>query len=495
MTSRGAGSPTDTSRSAPVATRLQQPPRWLIGRPAWVVLILGCAVLVRLFHFTGPPDDLHEWRQAQTLLLSSSYQHGANWLTPTAPWFGAVPRVAVLEFPIYSLAAYFVSISGLSLLLSARLVALATGLAAIVVFDRVCALRGHPRRATAVGLFALTPLAIFYSHAVQPDGTMLFLALVASYCGLRGMAGSRGWLGAAGVILALASSIKPAALLVVMPALFYDAAKRGALPRAAAIGVLATVGTVVWGLFDQNVLASGAPDWLAANTSSQWLWGPAELRLQPNFYGQFVLRLCLVLLPPGAFGLVVLSLRHRLGDGFWWCWAGGGVVSILTFATLNYIHVYYQLPLVPALAALAGAAAPPWPRRLSLRTAAAVATVGTGVLGVGSMYAETTIYRDAGWAVAGAGDPGKPVIVMSQAYDDNALGKFFPDVLYYADRPGWNASLKADGEALGRLTGGRACTLVVVHDGAISGAVPTGWTATERTSRYVVARSTAPACR
>src|SRR3982074_1820534 len=85
--------------------------------------VLAAAVVARLYHFDHLPDDAHEWRQTQTLMYAASYGDHAGWLTPEAWWSGLRPEVAVLEFPIYSIAVYVLS-PLLGLVTAARVVSL-----------------------------------------------------------------------------------------------------------------------------------------------------------------------------------------------------------------------------------------------------------------------------------------------------------------------------------------------------------------------------------
>jgi 4-amino-4-deoxy-L-arabinose transferase-like glycosyltransferase len=441
------------------------------------------AVAGRLYHFTRPPDDAHEWRQTQTLMYSASYSDGAGWLTPTSNWNGLSAHAAVLELPVYSLLAHWLS-AVVSLLTAARLLSFLFSVAALVVFDRLCASLGHPRRQAATLLFAFAPIVVFYGHATQPDSLLLLMVLVAAFCAVR-QGTSWWWIAGAILSLAIAATIKPTALVVLAPPLLYLGWKRKQLTRQTIVLLAAALAVIAWAAFVRSVLLMEDPAWYRAATDPSWLWGPLAVRYSPQFYLILLSRLLLILLPPGAAVLIYVAARRNAGHPFWWWWGLGSVASVLVFAALNEWHFYYQLPVVPALAALAGYAAPRWPTRFAGRLALAVCLVLTVTVASASLYGEQPIYYDAGTALAAASNPDEPVVVLSQF----GTSPWWPTVLYYAGRDGWNLPLNSDAARIAALPGPTPCTLVIVRDEPGPTVVPAGWQETGRSAEYVLARN------
>ena len=453
----------------------------------WFGVLLAIAGAARLYNFTHAPDDAHEWRQTQTLMYAASYSHGAGLLTPFSNWTGASPHPAVLEFPIYSILAYW--LSGLvDLVAGARLVSLISSVAAVLVFDRLCLALDHPRRRTATLMFAFTPLAIFYGHATQPDSLLILLLVAAAYFSIRSEQ-SWWWAAGAAILLAAAATIKPTALVVIAPPLIYFAWRHGRWARQAMILIVASASVVAWGVFVRAVLVASDPAWYAANTDPDWVWGSLSLRISPLFYFVLLSRLLTILAPPLAALLIVVAARRHVGHPFWWWWTAGSVASLLIFANLNEIHLYYQLPFVPALAALAAYAAPSLPGRLPARLGLAAALVTAAVLGSLGLYHEQPIYFDAGTGLGSAtsANPSHPVVVIS-SYGGTS---WWPTVLFYAGRNGWNLPPGADSRRIASLNGPTPCWLVIVLDGPRQTLVPDGWSATTRTPEYVLARNLA----
>jgi len=458
------------------------------GDQAWFVALLGLAVLARLYNFGHPPDDAHEWRQTQTLMYSASYSHGAGLLTPYSNWNGVPPHAGVLEFPIYSILVFWVS-AFVDLVSAARVVSLLCSVGAIYLFHRLCVALEHPRPRMATVLFAFAPIVVFYGHAAQPEAVFLLLVVAAAYFAVRSREGWA-WVAAAGVSLAVASSIKPTGLVILALPLIYIAWKGGQWVRTVTVLVVPAIAVVAWAAFVRAVLLAVDPTWYRVNIDPAWSFGPLSIRFSAEFYLILLSRLLIILLPLLAVVLVVAAARRRVGHPFWWWWLAGSMASILIFANLNEIHFYYQLPIVPGLAALAAYGAPAFPKRVLGRLGFVALLLVASVFGGAGIYGEQPIHFEAGRALASASraSPDQPVIVMS------SVGKDFnwPTVLYYAGRDGWNLPLGSDAGRIASLPGPTPCWMVIVLDeGSAPDALPSGWRETGRTKNYVLGHNRA----
>jgi hypothetical protein len=464
----------------------------LENRQTWFVLLLVAATGARLFNLWTPIDDAHEWRQAQTLMYAASYGHGASWLAPTGNWFGASPKVAVLEFPLYSILAYLAG-KFVGLVTGARLVSLVCSLGAIAVFDRLCAALGHPRRRTATIVFALTPVVVFYGHSTQPEALLILVTLAAAYCAVKAWTGGWRWVAAAALLLALAGALKPTALFVLAPPLVYEAWRSRTLShwvKSGAIGAIAVILVGAWAVYDRAILTEQAPAWYLANTAPAWLFGPLNIRYHIFFYETLVQRLALILAPPLTAGLLIRAAASRSGKAFWWLWLAGAIGGALVFAELSEVHFYYELLWTPALAALIAHALPRWPGSTWARLTAVGLALAALVVGARDLYQENPIYYHAGLALASASPANRPVLVLTSGGQI-----WFPVVLFYADRNGWNLPLQAQPDQINGLSDTPPCRLVAVLDApGATWTAPAGWTEEARTAEYVIAHRTSSDC-
>jgi hypothetical protein len=212
--------------------------------------------------------------------------------------------------------------------------------------------------------------------------------------------------------------------------------------------------------------------------------------LSPEFYLILLARLLTILLPVAALVFVVAAARRRLGHPFWWWWLAGAAASVLVFANLNEIHFYYQLPLVPALAALAAYGAPAFPQPVFGKVGLVAALLMAFALGSAGIYAEQPINFDTGRALASASraTPAQPVIVISKL----GANPDWPTVLFYAGRDGWNLPLGSDAGRLESLPPPAPCWMVIVLDvRSAPDVLPSGWQEMGRTRSYVLGQNRA----
>jgi Dolichyl-phosphate-mannose-protein mannosyltransferase len=473
------------TRSPNVASRIRRRARDLLAffvGERWLLGLVLFGLIAALYHFDHPPDTFHEWRYTLTLMNAASYGQGAGWLTPEVSWYGAIPQPAVEEFPLYQIIAYLLSQVLSDLLLSARITSWICMAASIFVFDRICALRGHPRRRTATALFALSPLVIFQGNVPQPESLMLLATLGATYCALRALSGGWRWVAGASLLLAVAATIKPTALVILFFPLAYMAwTSRKRLPVAAILAV-GGIAVVTWSTFAQAVDTVSVPDYYATITAPSWLFGPLADRLDPMLYRTIAERLALVLLPPLLVGLILSRSSIKTGDRFWWFWLLGSLVAVEVFTDLNLYHFYYQLPFIPALAALAAYGAPAWPRRAVWRFGAAGLVIVATVISLADLYTEYPINVDAGQALANAiGPADRPVVVLSASKP-----YYWPAVLYYSGHGGWVLPPTVSSQTIDQLLGPAPCEIVMLFDGQTPNVLPAGWQEVSRTNEYVL---------
>jgi hypothetical protein len=457
----------------------------LRSRPAWFWWVMGVGVVMRAWHFTAPPDDAHAGRQTVTLVFAQSYSHGAAWFAPRGSWFGSVPKVAVLEFPIYSILTWILArVSGTGLVVGGRILSLAFGILSLAVFDRILALRGHPRRNLAVALLALSPAAVFYSHADQPDGLLLLLTLLAAFAMVRSPRSHWLWTATAALALGLASVIKPTALFYLLPVLAYLYGRQGPRQRALLIAGGAFLATAAWAAFVASVSRDGDSTWYALNYSWAFRFGSLADRVNPMLYATIALYYIALLMVPAAIGLVVAAARNRRGDALWWCWVAGGVGAMVVFAPLYWTHFYYHLPIVPALCAIAAAASPRVPLNAGLQILVAVAGVVTSAAVVGALTIGDPLYYDAGTGAAALVPPGRPIALFGDGPGDQ--------VLFFADRTGISGGPASNAVQLDHFSPFAACDAILF--GSASPSLPSDWTVVLRDPRYVVAKRTVGPC-
>jgi 4-amino-4-deoxy-L-arabinose transferase-like glycosyltransferase len=148
---------------------------------SWAVLILGA--LLRLIDVNRPFDgrSLAAWREADYTGIARSFaRESLDLFHPRVDWRGETPGYAEMELPLLPwIDGALDRLFGENELRMRWLSAIAS-LAALLVFERVARMALSPSAAlAATAIFAAQPLLIFLAPAMQPDGLMVLVMLLA----------------------------------------------------------------------------------------------------------------------------------------------------------------------------------------------------------------------------------------------------------------------------------------------------------------------------
>jgi 4-amino-4-deoxy-L-arabinose transferase-like glycosyltransferase len=440
-----------------------------------LVAILLASVALRLPHLTGPIEEPHAWRQAETAQYARSFhEDGIDLLRPSVCWLGP-HKTLVEEFPLpEALMALGYRMAGGENLVLARLVTLAFFLgAALYLYLLVRRLFDRATGALALAIFSVLPLGLYYSRGIHVDPAALFFVHAAVFHAVRGYEAG-GWKD----IVAAALWALPACLIKA-PYAFYFVIPIGGLVvtrferrRAVALAlaaVPAVLGFVAW-RHHLAVVNGSVPDWsfipgfredFAKHTqgAADWYFGPLEMRGDPAVWKQLLRRLRggaggSVGMALIALGLAVTPWSARQHGSrsqlFLWGWLAGTLLYAVVFLNLNVIHNYYQLPMLAPVATVVAVGLTlcrrEWerlvPRAAWIGTAAIVAIVGLvalrGVDSTSRHFYQRDLTRLEAGAVARAHTPPGAMLIASTS---RVTGTDDPRLLYCAGRYGWSVPL------------------------------------------------------
>lgn len=215
------------------------------SRVAWV-LVLALGTLARVAYVTRPFDHRirTSWRQSDYVQIARNFdREGMNILYPRIDWRGDTPGYVEAEFPLIPwLGACLYRLFGRDERLP-RTIPCAFSVATLFLFAWLSA-RTLPSGGAlfATAAFALNPILIYLSTAIQPESVMLFFCVAA-------FAAIRAWQGSPTFPRLVAASLGVgAAILAKTPA--------AALGLVLALAVLRHCG--LKGLVEWRTLAAGA---------------------------------------------------------------------------------------------------------------------------------------------------------------------------------------------------------------------------------------------
>lgn len=338
------------------------------GDWASTVLSISGIVVGLIFSLTRLKGVMYEpyaWRSAESAkMVEDFYYRGIDILHPSVGWLGLF-RMQAFEFPLpYVIITYLYRILGFDPIWGKLFFFLFFPFCC-VYFYRLARQYTHASwAALALGCLCVFPLTVFYSISYQVDFMVLTAVLGSTWHFLRYLnSGKTGQLFAFGGWFWLAASEKAPYFLVVVPFLVWQILKDFNLPRLAWAGVAALPGlaTFLWWVKhsawidaqkpDSSIIPGGMlhPDW------NKWYYGTWEDRFDVDkwlWMEQHTLH---------AFGWVALVMAVC---ALVWVIATRNVFAILislgyillacTLFNLLFIHDYYHIPGVVAMALLCG---------------------------------------------------------------------------------------------------------------------------------------------
>ncbi len=367
----------------------------------WAFLAVFLAAAgVRAIDLDRPADGTirESWREADYAALARNFdREGMDILSPRIDWRGDGPGLAEMELPLVPwLTAALYRVFGVHEALG-RLVSYLFALLGLLVFIKLARDLLPPSGALfAAGFYALAPLVIRVSNALQPESMMLFFILAA-------VASFRRWLvsgSKAGYVLALAATA--GAVLAKAPAahigllfVFMIIQARGwkALfkPSVLAFGFLALLPAAVWMVHAHRFWTLYGLS-LGASNEAHWLgW---DLLTHPGLLLAALARLVRMeallsaMLPGLLLAPPILWFRRREPAArlsFFWLAAVGAYYLLAIRTTGDFWASYYHVASVAPFALVFGLAYT-WletrvPRPAPLRAAAAASfVVGTAIV-------------------------------------------------------------------------------------------------------------------
>lgn len=345
-------------------------PSMMTPRQKTLLVLLPILLLALALRLIGIENPLFErepsaWRQIHTNSTVQGYlQHGFKFFHPQVNFMGD-PGYLAQEFPLYQyMVAWLYKIFGEDVLWG-RLLTIATSLGALIYLYLI--LRrffGEVAAAAGALYFALVPLSAYYGRTVMIDTPALFLSLGFTYHFLNYLQEGRGRsLGLALILSTLALLIKVTmaiifwAPLLILPLLLGMRAvyRKGGFY----LFLFVPLGAVyLWMRYAEKLnLRNPLTVKYAPRFLGYWIFGPWEMRLDPDFYLTLFQRavhqnLTWVGMVLVGGGILLSFGQKRLR--FLLVYLGAALGYLLTFTNLNFIHDYYQIPLLPVNAVFIG---------------------------------------------------------------------------------------------------------------------------------------------
>ena len=414
---------------------------------AILLSLIALQLVLTMYHVTSPFLDYHAWRQADTAAIARNFYHnGFNILYPQIDWGGAGPGYVETEFQLVPfLAAALYQLFGVHEYVG-RLVAISFSVLSVYLIYKL----SHKYFTRNVAIFSalffiISPLNIYTSRSFQPESAMIFFSLGSLYF-FDAWIDKERW-----EVFALAILCTTAAFLVKIPAvllgvpllwLAYSKYKWHLFKewKLYLFVALALIPPILWYyhahlLFLQYGNTFGI--WTLTDTQG-WntKWGNLQIWLSTGFYNNYLVRLSGIVLTPIGLTLFIVGVFQKVQskrEYLFHFWLLAIIIYFIVLARGNWVHDYYQLPLVPVAAIFAGKALAmlfntTQERKIGVFALLAVALLASVSIYLPPLYKIDDAQHEAGPAIDKL-TPKDALIIAGDGYA--------PTLLYYANRKGW----------------------------------------------------------
>jgi len=301
---------------------------------------------------------------------------------------------------------------------------------------------------SAAAFFAFSPMAVYYNRAFMPESAMLFFSISGMYFLMKWLDNNKivDYILSA-ILLSLAILIKATSLYLFIP-IVYLFVRRKFSPFCWLYIFLVLVGPFLWYYYQHQIYKSfvGGPSIWDIGTDK---WFNRAILLNPDFYQRIWLQHLgeLHLAYSGYIFLIIgfLTALQEENKKVFGIWLLAVFFYFIVVAVGNYVHEYYQLPVLLVGSILVGAGISrsiEKIKNISFRTHKIILTVGLAVLLLWlPIYGYTKSgermrfdynYKIAGEHLARISLPDDKIIVVSDGE---------PEVLYYSKRKGWHFNI------------------------------------------------------
>lgn len=327
---------------------------WIKTNRIYLILaaILLLALFLRLYHINQPYLDHHSWRQTDTATIAQNfYYNGFNILSPELNTHGNESSVVELELQITPfLTALLYPIFGVQDWVG-RVIPIIFSLLSIIFFYKITKLYFDEKLALfSTFIFSILPLNVFFSRVLMPESGMIFLLLAGLYYFSKFNKTDENKDFILALVFITFTFLSKLSTLYLLIPLSFIAFNR--------YGIKAFLNKKILLLFSIPLLITFMYYFYIHQTADIKLipyrpgtdkWGSINIWFNVDFYKTLFIRLETIIFTQLGYllfliGIVIGFLETRAK--FFYFWLLAVILYIFIIANGNFIHSYYQLPLL-----------------------------------------------------------------------------------------------------------------------------------------------------
>lgn len=400
--------------------------------------IIIVAFLYRIRGLFNPLTDYHSWRQTDTASVAYNfYVGGMNILKPQ---LNVYPQIRELEFHIYPyIVALLYKIFGFHEYLG-RIVSIFFGLGTIIFIYLIAKLFFDEKVALwSSAFFAVSPMSVYYNRTFMPESCMLFFITSGMYYFLRWVKESKSYQFILSLVLlsfAFLTKITSVHILLTVVYLLYLHRRKNFVSWMFIPLVL--VLPFLWYYYWHQVCVlsgGGCSFWEVGK--DKWFNIPILTNL--DFYRRIWLQYLgeLHFAYSGyLFFIIGFFTKLQKEQKFLRVWVLSVFVYFIVVAVGNYVHEYYQLPMLIPGSILVGVGIQKLYSKYGMKLWLLILLLWLPIYGFTKSRDRMKFdfnYKIAGEYLNKISHEEDKIVVISDGE---------PEVLYYAKRKGWHVDLK-----------------------------------------------------
>jgi 4-amino-4-deoxy-L-arabinose transferase-like glycosyltransferase len=322
-----------------------------------VILLLGVGVFLRSYKLNAPIADWHSWRQADTASVARNFvKDGFNILYPQSDSFLALNdkglqnpnRYFINEFPLYNATvALLYKQCGVNEAIGRMVSIFLATLGSLALYGLVKKLLGSGLALASLAYYTVLPYNVFYGRVFMPDPSFVSLSIIALYFCVMWVSSEKfGHAIAFMISFALAMLVKPYAIFMAIPMLYWVMSQWGLStfkkPIAYIVAIGAFIHIALW-RYHYYLHPEGS-------FASTWLLNGGNIRFTGAFFRWIIFdRFNRLIFATGGFVLFVVGFMTaymKKNTSLFFVWGLSALLYITIFAKGNVNHDYYQLPIV-----------------------------------------------------------------------------------------------------------------------------------------------------
>jgi 4-amino-4-deoxy-L-arabinose transferase-like glycosyltransferase len=418
-----------------------------------LMIILLIAFVYRIRGLFNPLLDYHSWRQTDTATIA--YNFYSTDMNIFKPRLNVFPEIRELEFHIYPyIVAVLYHIFGFHEFIG-KLVSIFFGLGTIAFLYLLAKKYFNENVALfSAAFFAVAPMAVYYNRTFMPESTMLFFSITTIYFLTNWLENNKVVNYILSIVsFSLALLTKATSLYLAIPIIYLFVLRKKVSFSCFLYLFLSLLGPFLWYYYQHQVYMSAVGGESIWNIGTD-KWFNKNILLKPDFYRRIWLQHLgeLHFAYTGYLFFIIGLFSHlKKEQEVFRIWVFAIFFYFIVVAVGNYVHEYYQLPILLPGSALFGLGVVNLMKKiknLSFRYKVLLQIIMVIFLLWLPIYGYTKsrermrfcyVYKVAAEKLTEISLPTDKIIVISDGE---------PEVLYYSKRKGWHFGYDVDKNTL-----------------------------------------------